>query len=58
MTEAKPIRICQMISIRDGLKSWGKITEEIVNRIANPEIEIIIKDLPEAPVNTIMSIDD
>ncbi|MBM23031.1 MAG: hypothetical protein CMD78_02050 [Gammaproteobacteria bacterium] len=58
MTEKKPIRICQMIAIRDGLESWGKITKEIVDGIAGPDVEVIIQDLPEAPVTTIMTIDD
>jgi len=58
VTEKKPIRICQMIAIRDGLESWGKITKEIVDGIAGPDVEVIIQDLPEAPVTTIMTIDD
>ena len=58
MTEKKPIRICQMIAIRDGLESWGKITKEIVDGIAGPDVEVIIQDLPEAPVTTVMTIDD
>ena len=58
MTEKKPIRICQMIAVRDGLESWGKITKEIVDGIAGPDVEVIIQDLPEAPVTTIMTIDD
>jgi len=47
-----------MIAIRDGLESWGKITKEIVDGIAGPDVEVIIQDLPEAPVTTIMTIDD
>jgi len=58
VTEKKSIRICQMIAIRDGLESWGKITKEIVDGIAGPDVEVIIQDLPEAPVTTIMTIDD
>jgi allantoin racemase len=58
VTEKKPIRICQMIAIRDGLESWGKITKEIVDGIAGPDVEVIIQDLPEAPVTTVMTIDD
>ena len=47
-----------MIAIRDGLESWGKITKEIVDGIAGPDVEVIIQDLPEAPVTTVMTIDD
>ena len=47
-----------MIAIRDGLESWGKITKEIVDGIAGPDVEVIIQDLPDAPVTTIMTIDD
>ena len=58
MTEKKPIRICQMIAVRDGLESWGKVTKEIVDGVAGSDVEVIIQDLPEAPVTTVMTIDD
>ena len=44
-----------MIAIRNGLESWGAVTRELIDEIAAPDVEVTIRDLPDAPVTTIMS---
>lgn len=47
-----------MIAIRAGLESWGAVTRELVDAIVAPDVEVTIRDLPEAPVTSIMSAHD
>ena len=47
-----------MIAIRAGLESWGAVTRELVDEIAAPDVEVTIRDLPAAPVTSIMSAHD
>ena len=44
-----------MIAIRAGLESWGAVTRELVDEIVAPDVEVTIRDLPDAPVTSIMS---
>ena len=44
-----------MIAIRAGLESWGAVTRELVDEIIAPDVEVTIRDLPDAPVTSIMS---
>lgn len=47
-----------MIAIRAGLESWGAVTRELIDEIVAPDVEVTIRDLPEAPVTSIMSAHD
>ena len=47
-----------MIAVRAGLESWGAVTRELVDEITAPDVEVTIRDLPEAPVTSIMSAQD
>lgn len=47
-----------MIAVRAGLESWGAVTRELVDEIAAPDVEVTIRDLPEAPVTSIMNAHD
>lgn len=47
-----------MIAVRAGLESWGAVTRELVDEIVAPDVEVTIRDLPEAPVTSIMSARD
>ena len=47
-----------MIAVRAGLESWGAVTRELVDEIVAPDVEVTIRDLPEAPVTSIMSAHD
>ena len=44
-----------MIAIRAGLESWGAVTRELVDEIVAPDVDVTIRDLPDAPVTSIMS---
>jgi allantoin racemase len=47
-----------MIAVRAGLESWGAVTRELVDEIVAPDVEVTIRDLPDAPVTSIMSAHD
>ena len=47
-----------MIAVRAGLESWGAVTRELIDEIVAPDVEVTIRDLPEAPVTSIMSAHD
>ena len=47
-----------MIAVRDGLESWGAVTRELIDEIVAPDVEVTVRDLPDAPVTSIMSIHD
>ena len=49
----KKIRICATIPNLDGIKSWGNIHQEFFDTIRNPDIEIIIADLPKAKIKSV-----
>ncbi len=49
------MKICYIIPLRDGLVSWGDQSRELMEAVAGPDIEIVLVDLPDAPVKTIMS---
>ena len=47
-----------MIAVRAGLESWGAVTRELIDGIVAPDVEVTIRDLPDAPVTSIMSAHD
>lgn len=47
-----------MIAVRAGLESWGAVTRGLVDEIVAPDVEVTIRDLPDAPVTSIMSAHD
>jgi allantoin racemase len=51
----KTIRIFHLIPVADGVQSWGKLTRELQEPLASPDVEITLADLPDAPVKLIMS---
>lgn len=51
---AKKVRIYHLIPVANGIESWGKVTRELQEVIASPDVEIILADLPNAPVKEIM----
>jgi allantoin racemase len=51
---SKKIRIYHLIPVANGIESWGKVTRELQEAIASPDMEIILGDLPDAPVKEIM----
>ena len=57
MTEPA-IRICAMIAVRDGLRSWGTATRELIDAVAAPDVEVTMRDLPGAPLVSIMTGED
>ena len=47
-----------MIAVRDGLKSWGPVTRELIDGVAAPDVEVTLRDLPDAPLASIMTGED
>ena len=52
---ADKIRICATIPHAKGLENWGPLHEEMFAEIAHEGVEIIMVDLPDAPVTSISS---
>ena len=52
------MRICSMISVRDGLKSWGATFQELIDEVVESDVEVTLRDLPDAPVNMVMNARD
>jgi allantoin racemase len=47
------LRICAIIPVRNGLKAWGDVHRELLAPLARPGLEIVLRDLPEAPIEAI-----
>ena len=47
------IRICATIPVRGGLEAWGEVHRELLAPLARPGVEIVLRDLPEAPIEVI-----
>ena len=47
------IRICATIPVRGGLEAWGDVHRELLAPLARPDVEIVLKDLPEASLEAI-----
>ncbi|MCZ0954304.1 MAG: aspartate/glutamate racemase family protein [bacterium] len=47
------IRICATIPVRGGLEAWGDVHRELLAPLARPGVEIVLWDLPEAPIEAI-----
>lgn len=48
-------KIFYIIPLSGGLDSWGDHSRQLMEAVAGPELEIVLVDLPDAPVKTIMS---
>jgi allantoin racemase len=51
----RKIKICATIPNLDGLKSWGKVHQELFETIKNPNVEIIMADLPKSKLKSVTS---
>ena len=51
----KPIRIYKILPVADGIKNWGKVHEELLASIDQPDVEITQVDLPDSPITEIKS---
>ena len=49
----RPIRICKLLPVADGLKNWGRLHEELLAEIAHDAVEVVQVDLPEVGVTSI-----
>ena len=49
------VRICATIPAAKGLENWGPIHEELLAEIAHDGVEVVMVDLPDAPVTAISS---
>lgn len=49
------IRLYHIIPVAHGLDSWGTVTRELQEPVSRPDVEITLVDLPDAPVQQIMS---
>ena len=49
----KKIRILATIPNFEGLKSWGDVHRELFNTIQNPDVDITMADLPDAPIKSV-----
>jgi allantoin racemase len=47
------IRICKILPVRDGLKNWGPLHEELMSGIVHNGLEVVQVDLPNVPVTSI-----
>ena len=47
------IRICATIPVRGGLEAWGEVHRQLLAPLARPDVEIVLRDLPEAPIEAI-----
>lgn len=47
------IRICSTIPHAEGLKRWGSAHQEMIAEIAHEGLEVVIVDLPDAPVTAV-----
>ncbi len=54
----RKIRICKILPVRDGLKNWGGVHEELMAPLLHDGLEIVQVDLPDAPVTSISSNSD
>ena len=46
-------RICAIIPVRNGLQAWGDVHRELLRPLERPGLEIVLWDLPEAPIEAI-----
>ena len=49
----EPIRICATIPVRNGINAWGDVHRELLAPLARPGVEIVLWDLPDAPIEAI-----
>lgn len=49
------IRICATIPCAQGLEHWGTAHEEMIAEITHRDLEVVMVDLPNAPVTSISS---
>ncbi len=47
------LRICAIIPVRNGLQTWGEVHSELLVPLARPGVEIVLWDLPDAPIEAI-----
>lgn len=49
------IRICAAIPHTQGLEHWGPVHQEMIAEIAHEGLEVVMVDLPDAPLTSIRS---
>ena len=49
------VRVCATIPAAKGLQNWGPIHEEFLAEIAHDGLEVVMVDLPDAPITAISS---
>ncbi len=47
------IRICAIIPVRNGLQAWGEVHRELMAPLTHPGVEFELRDLPDAPIESI-----